>query len=199
MPDRILTAMYDNQRSAETAREELIGLSVSPTDISVRHSEGEADTASDSSESGGFWSSLKDLFVPDEDRRAYAEGLSRGEYLLTVRVDENLVDEADEIFDVLERYEPIDLDERGEQWQREAPIGAESDSVSSDAVPAHGPATASATLADDGSTSRPLVATDASGTDNAVTGTEDQRSADARQVGSSKRRVRSYVPGRPPS
>ena len=65
MPDRILTAMYDNQRSAETAREELIGLSVSPTDISVRHSEGAVDTAADSSEGGGFWSSLKDLFVPD--------------------------------------------------------------------------------------------------------------------------------------
>ena len=41
--------------------------------------------ASENNEGIGFWEALKDLFLPEEDRHTYAEGLRRGGYLVTVQ------------------------------------------------------------------------------------------------------------------
>ena len=52
--------------------------------ISIHGTDGEPDTAV-TAESQGFWASLVDLFMPDEDRHTYTEGLNRGGYLLSAQ------------------------------------------------------------------------------------------------------------------
>ena len=82
MTDRTLTAMYDTRGAAETARDQLIELGVAVDAVAIRGVEG-GETAAPSTtaaEDRGLWASLSDLFMPDEDRHTYAEGLERGGY-----------------------------------------------------------------------------------------------------------------------
>ena len=73
-----------------------------------RSTAAEADTTTGTaSEERGFWASL---FLPEEDRQVYAEGVQRGGYLLTVEVDDELEAAA---LDVLENSGAIDIDDRG--------------------------------------------------------------------------------------
>src|ERR671912_471377 len=64
----------------------------------------------------GFWESLKDLFMPDEDRATYAEGLRRGGYVVTVRTDAAHYEKA---IDILDDEGTIDIDQRSETWRKE--------------------------------------------------------------------------------
>jgi hypothetical protein len=79
MTDRTLTAMYDTRGAAETARDQLIELGVAVDAVAIRGVEGGETAASSTpaAEDRGFWASLSDLFMPDEDRHTYAEGLNR--------------------------------------------------------------------------------------------------------------------------
>lgn len=83
-------------------------------------------------EDKGFWASLGELFVPDEDCQTCSEGVRRGGFLLTAEVQERLGAQAEEI---LERSEPIDLDERSQAWRAEGWTGYAGDAS---AVPAGG-------------------------------------------------------------
>jgi uncharacterized protein (TIGR02271 family) len=103
--------MFDTAGAAEAARNELLAQGLSSSDVTV-HGTGSAGTAVGDDRS--FWDELKGLFVPDDDRYAYAEGIRRGGYLLSVRVPEG--GEA-EVEQVLERYEPVDLDTRESEWR----------------------------------------------------------------------------------
>jgi hypothetical protein len=69
---------------------------------------------------GGFFASLGDLFLPDEDRYAYAEGMSRGGVTLSVTADEGQIDRVSEI---AERHGAVDMDEREATWKREGWTG----------------------------------------------------------------------------
>jgi len=124
---RTVTAMYDTRGAAEAARDGLVSLGVSSGDVSIRGSEGGASASATGSTAGqdrGFWAELKDLFVPDEDRATYAEGLSRGGHLLTASVPEGMVDEA---LEVLERSDPVDIDERSQSWRQSGWTGSATD------------------------------------------------------------------------
>jgi stress response protein YsnF len=126
--ERTVTAMYDTRGAAETARDGLVSLGISSGDISIRGAEGGSTSASSTgTEDRGFWAELKDLFVPDEDRHTYAEGMRRGGCLLTARVPEGMVDEA---LEVLERSEPVDIDERSQSWRQSGWSGYSSDAGS---------------------------------------------------------------------
>jgi hypothetical protein len=47
----------------------------------------------------GFWASLGELFVPDEDRSAYTEVLHRGHVLITVTTDDAHASKSEDILD----------------------------------------------------------------------------------------------------
>jgi len=113
MNERTMTAMYDTRGAAESARDALVGLGVSSGSIDI-HGTDSGTGAITERRSGGFWSGLADLFMPDDDRGAYAEGIERGGHLLTARVPDGLEDQA---ADILERSEPIDMDARVETWR----------------------------------------------------------------------------------
>jgi len=111
------TAMYDTRGAAETARDGLIALGIASTDISIRGTdEGDLTSTTDTTENKGFWASLADVFMPDDDRYTYEEGVRRGGYLLTARVPDGLSTEAE---DVLESADPVDIDERSAGWRQE--------------------------------------------------------------------------------
>ncbi|HEV2564753.1 MAG TPA: YsnF/AvaK domain-containing protein [Microvirga sp.] len=54
--------------------------------------------------------------VPQDDARAYAEGVHRGHALIAVRCDD---DEADRVVDILDTDDVLDIDERQDAWRSE--------------------------------------------------------------------------------
>src|SRR5215217_3525086 len=130
MTERTITALYDTRGAAETARDGLVALGVPSHQIAIRGTEEGAARATTGEEDGGFWASLSDLFMPDEDRSTYAEGMRRGGCLLTTHVPADLEDQA---LEVLERSDPVDLDQRAESWRQEGWTGYQAGATSTDA------------------------------------------------------------------
>ena len=131
--NRMLTAMFDSREDANEAIERLVKLGIPRNNC--RLVEGESSTTSSStvSEQGnrepkGFWDSLADLFMPDEDRYTYAEGLRRGGYLLSVNVTDAQYDQA---LDILDDEGTINIDEREQAWRSEGWTGYDKSTTAS--------------------------------------------------------------------
>jgi hypothetical protein len=73
---------------------------------------------------GGLIGALIDYGVEEEDAPVYAENLRRGGTLVSVRADENRVDEAELI---MQRFSPIDIEERGQAYRDEGWTGYDPD------------------------------------------------------------------------
>ena len=78
-----VSVLFDSQDDAQRTVDRLLEAGV---DMSrIRMDAGSMDTTPALTDQGkGFWDSLGDLLMPEEDRYSYAEGLSRGGQLLTV-------------------------------------------------------------------------------------------------------------------
>ena len=124
---RTITALFDDRDDAMAGRQRLLDARIDADNIRIHDkSELTADGYSDDSHHG-FWASIKNAFLPDEDRHAYEEGLRRGGYLLTADVDS---DEIDDAIRALEDARSVDLDERSTGWRKEgwtAPVAARTD------------------------------------------------------------------------
>ncbi len=114
---RSVTAFFDTKDDADTARRDLIQAGIPVDDI---HVAGGEPAAASPPHPHGFWESLKELFLPEEDRFAYAEGLRRGGYTVSVRTDEAAYDNA---IDILDRDGAVDMDEREAGWRGEGWTG----------------------------------------------------------------------------
>jgi stress response protein YsnF len=198
MAQRSLTAIYDTRGAAETARDDLIALGIPSHEIIIRGTEEGAASAT-TAEDRGFWASLSDLFVPDEDRRTYAEGVRRGGWLLNARVPDGLEDQA---LEALERANPVDLDERAASWRESGWTGYE---AGMGAAPAGTPY-----LAEGGTATREERRSDFAGEglgaarattneagEQVIPVTEEELRVGKREVGRGSVRVRSYVVERP--
>ena len=214
MTDRTLTAMYDTRGAAETAQNQLIELGVAVDAVAIRSMGGGESAASSTTaaEDRGFWASLSDLFMPDEDRYTYAEGLKRGGYLLSARVPDGLQEAA---ADILEACDPIDLDQRSETWRQGGWTGYET-SADAPAKAAYGEG---AGLAEAGTSFESETTTDTtrqgyggvagvqpaierrdmatSAGDEVIQAAEEELRVGKREVGRGGVRVRSYVTERP--
>ena len=126
-----LTALYDSRAEADQAAERLVReAGVARADVTVHAQDtavsGADATTSGAGESTGFFGSLKNLFVPEEDRHAYSEAVSRGGFLLTAQVEQASSERA---MDILEEHGAVDLDDRQETWRaggwtgQRAPVG----------------------------------------------------------------------------
>ncbi|MCJ2129749.1 YsnF/AvaK domain-containing protein [Methylobacterium sp. E-045] len=186
-----ITAMYDTYTDATAAQNKLLALGIPAASIKILSGTQTAQTTTTSGTKPdeGFWGSLKDLFMPEEDRYAYNEGLSRGGTMLSVTVDEAHTEKA---YDILEEHGSVDLDEREASWRKEGWSGYEG-------------ATGSSTVGAVGSTAG-TTATRAEGATEAVaahsaaqTGTdyipvvEERLNVGKRMVDSGRVRVRSYA------
>ena len=169
----------------------------------------ETTGSSPATEATGFWASLADLFMPDEDRHTYSEGLRRGSYLLSARVPDELEAAA---ADILESSEPIDLDHRRENWRQEGWADYQA------AAPASAAYGEGSGLAEVGTTScrgrtwrtgpgygeaatRPAMESrdriPGSGDDEVIQAAEEELRVGKRDVARGGVRVRSYVTERP--
>jgi uncharacterized protein (TIGR02271 family) len=218
MTERTVTALYDTRGAAESARDKLVALGVPSPDVTIRGTEGGGSSATSTgaaTEDKGFWSGLADLFAPDEDRHAYAEGVRRGGHLLTARVPDDLEDRA---VDVLERHDPVDLDQRAESWHQEGWTGYQAGAASTGAGATAGAVpSGTAYLAEPGAAEagagytgreerRSDLGAEGLGTTTAATNAageevlqaaEERLRVGKREVGRGGVRVRSYVTERP--
>jgi hypothetical protein len=112
-----VTALFDDRASAEKALADLIRAGVPQADVSIAGpTQADLDAAGARPEVHGFWEMLKDWFMPDEDRHAYAEALRRGGFSVAVRTDAAAYPA---VIDILDRDGAVDLDEREAGWRRE--------------------------------------------------------------------------------
>jgi uncharacterized protein (TIGR02271 family) len=111
-----ITAMFDSRADAEAAKARLLSANVDAEHVHVhdKSSAGYRDEGYSTHQDRGVWDSIKNAFLPDEDRHTYEEGLRRGGVLLTADVDDDRVDEA---VRVLDEAGSIDVDERAGQWR----------------------------------------------------------------------------------
>jgi len=117
--NRMLTAFFDNRTDADQAISRLVQAGVPRTEIQIVEGDkgGASTTRSTTSyEDTGFWASLSNLFMPDEDRHTYAEGLRRGGYLVTVHTTDALYPKA---LDILDDEGTINLEDRANEWKSE--------------------------------------------------------------------------------
>lgn len=63
---------------------------------------------------GGIIGALIEMGIPEDEAEYYAEGVRRGGTLVTVKTTDELVDE---VKDILDRYHPVDMDERSSEWR----------------------------------------------------------------------------------
>jgi len=73
---------------------------------------------------GGLIGALTESGVPEEHAHLYAEGVRRGDVLVTVRAEES---RADRISDILDRNHAVDVDERVADWKDRGWSGYNSD------------------------------------------------------------------------
>lgn len=115
---RTITAMFDTRAEAERAAEALRGLGIGASDVRVHAAGtgGGTSGTSSSTQDRGLFASIAELFVPDDDRATYSEGVRRGATVLSAQVEERNMHAA---MDALEAAGAVDLDEREANWRAE--------------------------------------------------------------------------------
>jgi stress response protein YsnF len=211
MTAQTLTALYDTRSTAETARDDLVALGIPSDDITIHGAEGGSTATADTTEDKGFWGSIMDALFPEEDRHTYTEGIRRGGYLLSVRVSEDMQGRAVE---VLERSDPVDIDERAESWRQSGWTGYEAGSTTTGAAAADTGQAGSVVGAAGGATSTAGTEGYAAREQSSTSGAESLRTGATegegsipvieeevrvgkREAGGGRVRVRSYVTERP--
>ena len=176
MTTRTLTAMFKTAAEAQKAGQVLASqLRLDGSAIRISPGAGVTDAGYDTSSSyaeKGFFASIKDLFLPEEDRYAYAEGMRRGNVLLNATVDEGQVTQASS---VLEQSGALDLDAQEASWRQTGWTGY--DAAAHDTVRTAAPA--------------------ARGTDDTIKVMEERLVVGKRAVEAGGVRVRAYVVERP--
>ena len=201
VPLRTVTAFFENRTHAEDAVRRLheAGFARDAVRLMAGY-EGapERDVNPDSyrgayeqNEGVGFWEALKDLFLPEEDRHAYAEGLKRGGYLVSVQTRQ---DDYGRAIDILDDEGTIDIDERAASWRSSGWSGYTGPdyrpSPSSTAVPRAASGTSAAGLSQPSDSSGRSRSSER---EEVVPVTEEQLRVGKREVSGGRVRVRSYV------
>ncbi len=188
---RTLTALFDERTEAMRAVDALVAAGISRSAVRVSP---ETDTTSvrtpttsydTSRDEKGFWATLGDIFMPDEDRYTYAEAVHRGSIMVSVSVDGSQADRAE---DILEQHGAVNVDEREESWRKEGWAGY---SATAAAAPS---ASSTRTGASSGGTAAAgLGRRDMADGDQVISEVEEQLQVGKRQVNTGRVKVRSYV------
>jgi len=165
---RTVTAFFENRETAARAVERLVeaGFQRAQVRLVEGATMGAATNRTPPAEHG-FWESLKDLFLPDEDRYTYAEGLRRGGYLVTAATTAANYSKA---LDILDAEGTVNIDERAETWRKEGWKGWSA-----------------------GATGSPGTSGVAAGRQERLPVVEERLKVGKREVGHGRVRVRSYV------
>ncbi|UVF20698.1 YsnF/AvaK domain-containing protein [Microvirga terrae] len=208
---KLVTAFFDSRSDAEQAISRLHAAGIARDSIRLTPGDEDAgtsrgtDTQSFPEASVGLWDSLRDLFLPDEDRHTYAEGLRRGGYLISV----NAADaDYERVIDILDDEGTIDIDERADSWRSEGWTGA-ADVGTSDVLSGSTANLTTGTSSTSGTSRRSestvgaaSMNTDSQRTtrgDEVIPIAEEQLHVGRRDVSHGRVRIRSYVVERPVS
>ena len=126
-----LTAMFETQSAAQDAVDRLVAAGVPSDSIRLlpgyENDSATAEIVDTEHVHRGFFESLANFFMPEEDRYSYAEGLRRGGYMVSVTgVSAGLHDTA---LDILDDEGAINLDEAEESWRAEGWSGYTSETA----------------------------------------------------------------------
>ncbi len=230
MTTRTVTAMFNSRAEADRAAQQLVtDLRADRAAVRVLPEANATDVGYDPArpyQETGFFAALKNLFLPDEDRYGYAEGMRRGGIIVAATVDESQVERAS---DILEHAGALDLDARETSWRQSGwtgyddtahrayrPAGTATGAVAgaaSGAAGAVGNAASRAANAATGIPARPAAQTPAAasatapaataagtaaaGRDEMIPIIEERLVVGKREVDRGRVRVRSYVVERP--
>lgn len=117
-----VTAFFDTRPAADAAIARIVATGVPQTDIHIVEGRTEASTAA-ADDDKGFFEAIGDFFMGVEDRAAYAEGLNRGGYLVSVVTTAH---NQDAILDILDDEGTVDMTEREAHWRAEGWTGEHS-------------------------------------------------------------------------
>ena len=181
-----ITAMYETYPEATAAKAKLVALGIPEVGVRILSGNG-AGTTSTTTHEEGIWGSLKELFMPEEDRHLHAEGLHRGGTMLTATVEDGY---AERTYDILEEHGSIDMDEREASWRKEGWNGQATSAPAMATAPTTGTGTTG--LHTTGGTESVAAHGTAQGTDY-IPVVEERLNVGKRMVDSGRVRVRSYA------
>ncbi|MBP1807650.1 YsnF/AvaK domain-containing protein [Rubellimicrobium aerolatum] len=182
MAQQTIVAYFDSRSEAKAARNALVAdgvpasaITLLPEDDSTYTRDASAAAYDHRRDEGGFFASLGNLFLPDEDRYAYAEGLSRGGIALSVMTDDA---NYGRVADLLERSGADNIDEREAEWRSAGWTGYVGDTAA-------GATAQAATMRSAGS--------GVPGDDDVIQVVEEQLRVGKRMTEGGRVRIRSYV------
>lgn len=192
---RTLTAFFDTRGAAQKATDDLVAAGIPREHIKITEGAGttEVTGTATSTRDKGFWDELKDLFLPEQDRHGYAEGLRRGGVLLSVKVEEAYYTRA---MDILDTDGSVDMDEREATWRSSGWTGYETGAVAgmgttAALASATTPIATTPTTATTGTAAK--VDTLQGGTDEVIPIYEETAQFAKRDINHGRVRLRSYV------
>lgn len=216
---RTITGLFDSRAEAERTVETLVqqyGIDRNNVQVHAAGTENVSAGTTDqrSEDHHGFLASMKNLFLPDEDRAVYAEGLRRGGIMVSVQVPDNQLDSA---MDAFEQNGAVDLDTREQEWRQsgwtggnmagatagasiagltthggDAVLGASSDGTRTGVSATTTGSTTAAPLAATGSATS-TTRTAAVGGEEAIPVVEERLVVGKREVTSGRVRIRAYT------
>jgi hypothetical protein len=127
-----LVAVFDNRSDAQKALDELLASGFSRTDASLSSADptGQSNSVTGNDEllqgehEEGFGASIKHFFTglfgsdTNEHAMKYSYAVTRGHHVLTLTTESE--PEVERAADIIERFGPVDIDERHDQWAQEA-------------------------------------------------------------------------------
>lgn len=187
---RSLTAFYDTREAADRAIRDLESAGIPRQHIN--RIDGGSSSTSAGQSGTGFWDSLKDLFMPEQDRYGYAEGLRRGGYMVSVRAEEASYNR---VLEILDRDGAVDMDQREASWRSEGWTGYQAGGVATGAAAVTGAAAnlAARPTAQTGSAAASDARSLRAGEDAVIPIYEEQLSVGKRDVSHGRVRLRSYM------
>jgi uncharacterized protein (TIGR02271 family) len=123
--ENTVVGVYDSYSEAQSAMNELLASGFSRSDIQMNPDQqttatGETRTHADSDTGHGIGHFFRSLFgMNDTDRTSdiYSEAVRRGSVVLTVNADTD--EQRDRAMEIMNRYNPVDIDERSSHWRSE--------------------------------------------------------------------------------
>lgn len=122
-----VVGVYDSYAQAQNAMNELLACGFSRDEVQLspesdRFTTTQASTATTHDQHGGsgIMNFFRSLFGTDEDRTdrdVYSEAVRRGSCVLTVHADSD--EQSDQAADIMNRFNPVDVDERASAWRSE--------------------------------------------------------------------------------
>ena len=184
---RNATAYFETRAAADAAVSDLVAAGFPREQISVAGTG--ASGATGTTDNRSFWEELKDLFLPAEDRYAYAEGLRRGGFVVSVRTEETGYER---VLEILDREGAVDLDKKEASWRGEGWTGYSDEEVAASAPAGTASQTDLSAMSSENAAAPPRN-TATAGTEEVIPVYEEQLRVGKRDVSHGRVRIRSYV------